>query len=105
MTQFDLQRGNELTEKIKEITDNLILLDSVLEHQSSENCREKIKRFFLSCVGKNQIHIDAACIWFGGKLKVDRECMELLRDYFKNKLAEVQAEFESIGTGGDNNDT
>lgn len=100
MTQYDLQRGNELTEKIKEITDNLILLNHALNKESSERSGQKIKKFFLSCIGKNEIHIDADCISFGGKLKVDRECMELIQDYFKNKLAEAQSEFENIGKGG-----
>lgn len=96
MTRYELQRGNELTEKIKELSDNISLLEYALE---KESFGEKIKRFLFESVNKNEIRIGGGCICFGGTLKVDRECMELIQDYFKNKLAEAQAEFESIGKG------
>ena len=96
MTQYDLQRGNELAEKINTISENIALLDDALG--SNE---KKTKRFSFSCRDKNKIHIDGGCISFGGFLQVDRECMEVLRNYFQNKLAEANAEFESIGKGGE----
>lgn len=97
MTQYDLQRGNELAEKIKEIVNNISLLDYAL---NKEKYNEKLKRFSLSWFGKNKIHIDSNDISFGGYLRVDRECMELIKGYYKNKLEELNAEFESIGKGG-----
>lgn len=96
MTLNDLQRGNELAEKINTISENIALLDDAL--WSNE---KKTKRFFFSCREKNKIHIDGGCISFGGQLKVDRECMELIRNYFQNKLAEANAELENIGKGGE----
>lgn len=96
MTQYELQRGNELAEKINTISENIALLDDAL--WSNE---KKTRRFFFSCREKNKIHIDGGCISFGGQLKVDRECMELIRNYFQNKLAEANAEFENIGKGGE----
>lgn len=96
MTQYDLQRGNELAEKINTISENIALLDDALG--SNE---KKTKRFFFSCRGKNKIHIDGGCISFGGQLEVDRECMELIQNYFQNKLTEANAELENIGKGGE----
>ena len=96
MTKDDLRRGNELSEKIKELSDNISLLEYALEKESLSG---KIKRFLFESVNRNEIRIGGGCICFGGTLKVDRECIELIQDYFKNKLAEAQAEFESIGKG------
>ena len=98
MTQYELQRGNELTEKIKEISDNISLLEYALGRESLSG---KLKRFLFESVNKNEIRIGGGCVCFGGTLKVDRECMELIHNYYKNKLAEAQAEFESIGKGGE----
>ena len=95
MTLYDLQRGNELAAKINTISKNIALLDDVLDSTD-----KKTKRYFFSCREKNKIHIDGGCISFGGQLEVDRECMELIRDYFQNKLMEANAEFESVGKGG-----
>ena len=96
MTLNDLQRGNELAAKIQDISDNIALLEDVLDSTGKET-----KRFFFSCREKNKIHIDGGCISFGGQLKVDRECMELILNYFQNKLVEANAEFENIGKDGE----
>jgi hypothetical protein len=92
MALNDLQRGNELAAKIQDISDNIALLEHALNSTGRET-----KRFFFSCREKNKIHIDGGCISFGGHLKVDRECMELIRNYFQNKLTEANAELERIG--------
>lgn len=97
MTKEDLQRGNELNEKIKILYENISLLDCALK---KETWGEKIKRFAFSCRDKNKIHIDAGGISFGGVLTVDRECMELIKNYFEKKHTEAKEEFESIGKGG-----
>lgn len=96
MTEYDLQRGNELSEQMKELSSNIVLLNNALGH----NCRA-IKKFFFSRRGKNEIHIDGDFTSFSGYLKVDRECMKLIRGYFENKLAEAKLEFENIGKGGE----
>lgn len=97
MTQNDLKRGIELNEKIKMLYENISLLDYALK---KETWNGKIKRFAFSCRDKNKIHIDACGISFGGVLTVDRECMELIKNYFEKKHAEAKEEFESIGKGG-----
>ena len=96
MTQNELQWGNELSEEMKELSSNITLINHALGH----NCG-KTKRFFFSRSGKNEIHIDGDFTSFGGYLRVDRECMELIRSYFQNKLAEAKLEFENIGKGGE----
>ena len=95
MTEFDLQRGNELTEKMKEISANISLLENALG-----TGKRTIGKFFFSCREKNKIHISGGSISFGGNLTVDRECMELLKSHFETKLNEAKKEFESIGKGG-----
>ncbi len=96
MTREDLQKGNELSKKIEEISENISLLDGAL---SKKGCG-MITKFFFRDAGKNKIHIDGGGISFGGHLTVDRECMELLKSHFETKLNEVKKEFESIGKGG-----
>ena len=96
MTQNELQRGNELSEEMKELSSNIALLNHALGH----NCG-KIKKFSFSRIRKNEIHIDGDFTSFCGYLRVDRECMELIRGYFQNKLAEAELEFENIGKGGE----
>lgn len=96
MTLNDLKRGNELAAKINTISENIALLDDALSINE-----KKTEKFFFSCREKNKIHIDGGCISFGGQLKVDRECMEVIRNYFQNKLIEANAEFENIGKGGE----
>ena len=94
MTLYDLKRANELMKKIEELRENISLLNDALEP------RAKRDKFFFSCKNKNKIHIDSVGVSFGGELKVDRECMELIQNYFKKKLDEMSAEFERIGKGG-----
>ncbi len=96
MTEKELQLGNELSKEMEELSSNILLLNHALGH----NCRET-KKFFFSRRGKNEIHIDGDFTSFSGYLKVDRECMELIRGYFENKLAEAKLEFENIGKGGE----
>jgi hypothetical protein len=100
MTQNELKRGNELVKKIEELSTNISLLDKALTHDT-----RGIKRFFLSCKGKgtNEMRVEGGFNYFGDNLKLDRECMELLQEHFQRKLAEANAEFESIGKGGDDN--
>ena len=97
MTLSDLRKGNELAEKMRELNDNIMLLEYALSHSGSNG---KIKRFFLSCFRKNKIDIGGDCISFNGRLSVDRECMELLQDYFKKKLEKASSEFDNIGKVG-----
>ena len=97
MTQNDLQRGNELDKKMKILHENISLLDYTL---TEGTFGEKIKRFILSGRGKNKIHIDGDDLFFGGSLIVDRECMEVIKNYFEKKYLEARAEFENIGKGG-----
>lgn len=92
MTKQDLERGNQLTRKMEDLSDNIERLTQALGHNVGG-----IKRFFFSRKDKNAIHIDGDFTSFAGYLKVDRECMELIKTYFENKLAEARAEFESIG--------
>ena len=98
MTEFDLQRGNELAEKMKEISANISLLKNALGTD-----KRTIRKFFFSCREKNKIHISGGSISFGGYLTVDRECMELIRGYYENKLAEAELEFENIGRSENGN--
>ena len=100
MTKQDLEQGNKLMERLNELSKNISLLNDALGHNS-----KTISKFFFSCKGKNKIHIDGGFTSFGGYLTVDRECMELILNYFKNKLAETNAEFESIGKGEESEDT
>ena len=94
MTKEDLQRGIELDKEIKELYDNISLLDHALGQRTSDG---KIKRFFFSCRDKNKIHVDACGISFGGFLTVDRKCMEIIKGYFEKKHEEAKSEFESLG--------
>jgi hypothetical protein len=96
MTKQDLERGNKLAEKMQELYDNISLLENALTIKE-----RTIGRFAFSCREKNKIHIDGGAISFGGYLTVDRECMELILNFYKTKLAEANAEFESIGKGGE----
>ena len=98
MTYNDLKRGNELTEKITEINDNIRILSNALHKREGNRVFDK---FFFWCNEKNKIRIASCGIQFGGELKIDRECMELIQNYFEKKLAEATAEFESIGKGGE----
>ena len=94
MTNYDLQKGNELQEQIKELNQNIILLRYAL-HGKEET--KGFKKYFLRSSKENEIHIASNSISFGGVLKVDRECMEIIKEYFENKLCIVQAEFENLG--------
>lgn len=94
MTNYDLQKGNELQEQIKELNQNIILLRYAL-HGKKE--LKGFKKYFLRCSKENEIHIASNSISFDGVLKVDRECMEIIKKYFENKLHTVQAEFENLG--------
>lgn len=98
MTEFDLQRGNELAEKMKEISANISLLENALGTD-----KRTIGKFFFSCREKNKIHISGGSISFGGYLTVDRECMDLILNYYKTKLAETKTEFENIGRSENDN--
>ena len=98
MTHKELQRGNELVKKIKELSDNIYLLNRALTHQE-----RGIKKFFLRLKSKDdsKMIVDGGFTYFGDYLKVDRECLEVIRDHFERKFAEATAEFESIGKGGE----
>ena len=96
MTREDLQKGNELSEKIEVISENISLLNHIL---SEKHRCGIITKFFLRGDGKNKIHISGGHISFGGCLTVDRECMELIQSYLEAKLNEAKKEFESIGKG------
>ena len=100
MTKQDLERGNQLMGKMEDLSKNVSLLSNALGH----NCGT-IERFFFACLDKNKIKISGGFTSFGGHLTVDRECMELILNYFKNKLTEANAEFESIGKGKESEDT
>ena len=91
MTKEDLQKGNELSKKIEEISESLSLLNGAL---SEKHRCGIITKFFLRGDGKNKIHIDGGYISFCGHLTVDRECMELLKSHFETKLNEAKKEFE-----------
>ena len=98
MTMYDLQRGNEIKEKIDEIKGNISLLHHVLQDTQGKKLFDK---FFFWSNGKNKVRISSYGIAFGGELKIDRECMELIQSYYENKLAEAIAELESVGKGGE----
>lgn len=98
MTYNDLQRGNELTQEINEIKRNISILNNALHKREGNRVFDK---FFFRCNEKNKVRIASYGIQFGGELKIDRECMDLIQNYFEKKLAEATAEFESIGKGGE----
>lgn len=94
MTGKELNRGIKLKDEMQETSDNLYLLQRALI--GKEKFRG-FKKYFFKCIGENEIHISAESISFGGVLKVDRKCMELIKDYFENKLYEQKKEFERLG--------
>ena len=96
MTGEELKRGNELKEEMQVTADNIYLLQHALTGKP-KFCG--LKKYFLRCIGKNEIHIAAEGISFGGVLKVDRLCMEIIKSYFENKLKQQTKEFESLGKG------
>ena len=68
---------------------------------SRQTMNGKIKKFSLFCHKKNEIRIEGEFIAFADSLKVDRECMELLRRHFADKREILIKEFENIGKGGE----
>ncbi len=96
MTEKDLDRGIELREQMEKLDENIAVLNYVLKRY---DC--KIKKFFLGFINKNKIRINAEGYSSNGYLTVDRECMELIKSYFENKLKETRSEFKSIGKGGE----
>lgn len=98
MTAEDLRKGNELLERIDEISRNIHIMNDALSRATMNG---KIKKFSLFCRKKNEIRIEGEFIAFADSLKVDRECMELIRSYFVTKREDLIKEFENIGKGGE----
>ena len=96
MTQYELERGNELADKMEMISMSIDHLERALNHNE-----RRTKKFFLESIGKGKgIKIVGDSVAFGGYLPADRELLELILNHYKNKLAEANDEFERLGKGG-----
>lgn len=98
MTAEDLQKGAMLVERMKELNENICILEKALEKETAFG---KIKKFFFRCNEHNKISVEGGFMCFSGNLRVDREGMELLQNYFVNKLQETKIEFDNLGKGGE----
>lgn len=95
MTQYELERGNELADRMETLSMNIDHLERALNHNE-----RRTKKFSLRSFGKKEIKISGDCVSFGGYMSADREMLELILNHCKNKLAEANAEFERLGKGG-----
>lgn len=98
MTAEDLQKGTELLKRMEELNENISILEKALECDTAIG---KLKKFFFRCNEHNKISVEGGFMCFSGNLRVDREGMELLQNYFVNKLQETKIEFDNLGKGGE----
>lgn len=98
MTGEDLRRGKELETEMKKVTDDIYSLQHCLSAENRYN-KCKYKKFKLKFWGKDKYQVSAECVSFGGVLNADRELLELILNYYHQKLSELKAEFENLGKG------
>lgn len=95
MTLKELERGKDLLDEIEKLSMNIDHLERALNYNE-----RSIKKFSFRSIGQKEIKISGDCVSFGGCMSVDRGMLELILNYCKNKLAEVNAEFERLGKDG-----
>lgn len=115
MTREQLEKANNLSKDIEEIDCLVRTLDLTLETYESEQIfRPRVFAPFLrllNCRKKSDSPKEANIILFQDKkghdllypiqIPVDTKVIELLRDYFSERLKGMEAEFEAIGQGED----
>lgn len=93
MTRYELERGNELADEMETLSMNIDHLERALNYNERST-----KKFWLESIGKGKgIKISGDSVAFAGYLSADRELLEFILNHYKNKMTELNAEFERLG--------